>query len=184
MPLEQVEASVRCVDGAVPLAHLSASFGGPHGPGRLETSVRDFAVPPSAADDNVAPPEPEDFVREADLKVEHLVVGSGLLGELPDPAPEIDNDFRPAGPVSVSCALRRDGPHGWHKDWVIRPEGIRGKFHKFAYELNGVAGTIEMTTRSDHNTDATVRLAGYTAGRPVTIKGGDPRAENVLRHRL
>jgi hypothetical protein len=170
IPLEQVEAFVHCVDGAVPLARLNASFGGPHGPGRLETSVRDLVLPPPPDDKSVSV-EPEDFAREADLKVEHLVVGGDLLGQLPEPATEIQNDYRPEGPVTVSCAFRRDGPRTWHKDWVIQPEKLHGQFHKFPYELDDVAGTIEMTTRSDHNTDATVRLCGYATGRPVTIKG-------------
>jgi hypothetical protein len=170
LQLEEVEASVRCVDGAVPLAHLTASFGGPQGPGRLETSVRDLVVPPPSDDQSVSL-EPEDFAREADLKIEHLVVSPSFLEQLPDPAPEIQNDYYPDGPVTVSCSFRHEGPRSWHKNWAIRPEGVRGKFCKFPYELERVAGTIEMTTRSDHNNDVAVRLVGYSAGRPVTIKG-------------
>jgi hypothetical protein len=169
-PLEKVVASARCVDGAVPVARLSASFPAPYGPGRIETSVRDLAYP-LPADDKSLSVEPEDFAREADVKIEHLVVSPHLLAQLPAPAPEIDSDYHPDGPMSVACAFRRDSPRRWRKDWVIRAEGARGRFHKFAYELERITGTIEMTTRSDHNNDAAVHLVGYSEGRPVAIKG-------------
>jgi hypothetical protein len=178
--LQQVEASVRCVDGAVPVARLNASFDGPHGPGKIETAVRDLALP--LPDAKSVSQEPEDFAREADVKIEHLVIGEELLGQLPDPAPEIVNDYHPDGPVTVCCAYRREAPGSWHKDWVIQPQAIRGRFHKFPYDLENVSGTIEMTTRSDHNTDATVKLRGYSAGRPVSIKGEihGPKATSAI----
>jgi hypothetical protein len=180
-PLENVVASARCVDGAVPVAKLSASFPAPYGPGRIETSVRDL-VYPLPADDKSLSVEPEAFAREADVKVEHLVVGPHLLAQLPAPAPEIDGDYHPDGPMSVSCAFRRESPRRWRKDWVIRAEGARGKFHKFAYELERITGTIEMTTRSDHNNDAAVHLVGYSEGRPVAIKGEihGPKATSAI----
>ncbi len=181
LPLEQLDASVRCVNGKVPLARLSASFAAPYGPGRLETTVRDVVVPPPADDRSVSV-EPEDFAREADVKVEHLVLGPNLLEQLPEPAPEIEGDYHPVGPVTVSCAFRRDGPGAWHKDWVIQPEGIRGKFHKFAYELERVVGTIEVTTRNDHNNDAAVRIVGYAGDRQVTVRGQlhGPKATSAI----
>ncbi len=170
LPLEQLEASVRFVNGAVPLAHLSASFPAPYGPGRLETTVRDLTWPPPA-DERQVSVEPEDFAREADLKVEHLVVGPSLLAQLPDPAPEVEGDYHPQGPVTVLCNFRRERPGTWQKHWVIRPENLRGKFFKFPYELDRVAGTVEMTTRSDHDNDVAVHLVGHAADREVKIDG-------------
>jgi hypothetical protein len=183
--LEGVEASARCIDGKVPLARLTASFPAPYGPGRIETSVRDLVCPPPA-DDKSLSVEPEDCAREADVKVEHLVVGAHLLGQLPAPAPEIENDYHPDGPVSVSCSFRREGPGHWRKDWVIRAEGARGKFHKFAYELERLTGAIEMTTRSDHNNDAAVHLVGYSEGRPVAITGEihGPKATSAINFEI
>lgn len=181
MPLEQLEAFVHCVNGKVPLARMSAAFAAPYGPGRVETVLRDVVVPPPP-DERSASVEPEDFAREADVTVEHLALGPGLLQQLPEPAPEIEGDYHPVGPVTVSCAFRRDGPGAWHKDWVIRPEGIRGKFRKFAYEVERVVGSIEMTTRSDHNNDAAVRLVGYAGDRQVIVRGQmhGPKATSAI----
>jgi hypothetical protein len=181
LQLENVEASVHAVNGSVPLAQMTANFSGPNGPGRIETSVHDLVLPPPASDKDVSV-EVEDFAREADLKIEHLVISPGLLAQLPEPAREIDHDYHPEGPVTVSCSFRRDGPGAWHKDWVIRPEGVRGKFHKFAYEIDRVTGSIEMTTRQDRCSDATVHLVGYAGKNPVAIKGEihGPKATSAI----
>ncbi len=181
VPLEQVEASIQCVNGTIPTAKLSASFPPPYGPGRVETSVRDVRFPPPS-DAKSLSMEPEDFAREADLRVEHLLVSPELLAQLPAPASDIRDDYQPNGPVTVSCSFRRDGPRLWHKDWAISPEGMRGCFHKFAYELERVQGAVQLTTRSDHNTDAAVRLVGYSHGRPVTVRGEihGPKATSAI----
>jgi hypothetical protein len=178
--LEQVQTSVHCVNGAIPTVRLTASFGGPHGPGRIETTVRDLVMPRHS--DSSVSPELEDYAREADLKIEHVVVSAGLLEQLPAPAAELENDYQPSGPVTVCCSLRHENGTAWRKDWVIRSDGMRGKFHKFPYELDHVAGTVEMTTRSDHNNDVAVHLVAQSAGRPIAVKGAihGPKANSAI----
>src|SRR5207237_510811 len=79
-------------------------------------------------------------------------------------AREVKEDYLPSGPVSGSLTFRRDGPHDWRKDWAVRPEGVRGRFHAFRYGLEDVRGTVEGHSGSDGEGAVTVHVVGRAGG--------------------
>ena len=169
LPLTRMEAFLHCVDGQVPLARLTADLPSPGAtaPARLELILRDAVVP------RERPNCLEDVARMIDGKVDHLPVSAKLLLHegMPKAVQEIEEEYRPSGPVSLAYSYRGDGAGGWSKDWTVRPEGGRGTFHAFPYEVEQVVGFIEMHTRSDHRDRIAVDLRGRAGTRMVTLKG-------------
>ena len=162
-PLEGIEASLRCVNGRVPLARLTARAG----PSRLELTVKDLAVPAPHADCHL-----DDLAGEIDGRVEHLPVTDRLFACLPDGLKDLKDDYSPAGQATVDYAFRRTAPGRWRKHWSVRPEAMAGEFLHFRYRVEGITGSIDVDTTSEHDSLVSVDLKGRAAcGVPVTVTG-------------
>lgn len=161
--LHDVEASLRCVDGRIPEARVTARAG----EARVEASVRDLTPGRGEA--------LKDLVRELDLRVEHLSVDADTIHRLPEnlekDLKEIHEDFNPEGKLGLTFEFRRDDDGGWRKHCVVRPEGGRTSFVRFPYALEGITGTIDVDYRSDRPDRVTIDLAGRTGTRPIHIRG-------------
>jgi hypothetical protein len=190
-PVEQTPASppIRppLLNLRVPLATITANQAGST---RLEAAVRDFVIPPAereSPDDSkgapaVVPPgggEPagphrhdgEWPVRELTWKVQHLPVTPDLFRYLPEAMQEINTDYKPCGPVSVSHRYERERPGQWRKTYLIEPEGMEAECIRFPYPVEAITGQVERTTGSDNTNRITIDLAGRGGDRPVTFKG-------------
>ena len=78
-PLRQIEASMRCINGRIPEAHLTAHSGS----ATLDVTVQDLVWP------GPTPNCLEDAVRKIDARVKHLVVTEQLFEHLPKPLQDI-----------------------------------------------------------------------------------------------
>jgi hypothetical protein len=170
--LDHVEASLRCVNGRVPTAHLTARSG----PARLEVTLKDLALP-------VRPPASlDEVVRELDARVEHLPVSAESFKPLPENVQVFNTLYAPTGPLTLTYHFRREGAGGWRKRWVLQPEGMAGVYHLFKYPAERVTGSIVTELTSDHGHKTTVDLAGYAADQPITLKGtveGEKRTGSI-----
>lgn len=154
LPLDQIEAVVQCVDGQVALETLTARSGTT----RLEASGKVLA-PSTDAD------------CEATLTVEHLTVCPELFARLPESLREIQEDYRPQGPVSLSVEVRRRGGQ-WSRHCTLRPEEMTATFEKFPYPLERLTGTLVQELDPATGTDSLrLDLVGYSADRPIHIRG-------------
>jgi hypothetical protein len=162
LALEQIEGSLRVINGYVPEVNLTARSGA----ARIEVTARDGALP------SQSPANLDDVVREMKAHVEHLEVTPGMLAELPGNCPELSKDYSPTGPVSFDYAYCREGDGRWRKHWDVRPEGVAGEFSHFRYPVSGVAGTIAIDLNSEKDNRVTVDLQGRAGAQPFTLKGG------------
>jgi AsmA-like C-terminal region len=161
-PLEEIDASVHCVNGLIPLAHLTAHAG----TAALDLTLKDITPPKK-----MPPDDWYDVVRELDLQVDHLAVTDDLVKQLPDSISDLQQTYRPGGLLSVTHTLRRDGPSTWRKRWLLRSEDMQAEFSHFAYKIERITGTVDFDTTSEQTTTTAVDLTGYAGPRPVTLKG-------------
>jgi hypothetical protein len=164
LALDHIDAEVHCVDGRVPLAHVTARCGET----RLELTLKDVTLPPT-------PPEAPcvyDLARELDLQVDHLNVTDDLFARLPDALCDIQKTYKPTGLVSVTHTFRREGPGGWRKRWVVRADGAaEAEYALFRYKMDHIKGTVECEATAAPSFTTAVDLTASAGGRPVTVKG-------------
>lgn len=175
VPLEQVEASLRCVNGAVPHVHLTARSGNT----LLDATARDLDVKKLLAEGNELP---EAAAREIDARVERLNVSGGLFTQMPPCIRDLNRLYSPFGPVSVTYRYRQEDSGTWKRNLLIQPEGMSGVYEYFPYPVERITGAIRVETTSTNRVDAAIDLAGYSGPHPVTLKGtvkGDYYATEV-----
>jgi hypothetical protein len=168
--LEQIEASLHCVNGHVPKASLQARAG----PAKVQVDLWDLQWPKRA------PERVEDVVGKLEASVEHLVVTPKCYEHLPKACQDIRRLYSPLGPVSLKYTFDREGKDHWRKHWIVRPEGMTAEFEHFRYPIEAIAGTVDVDLRSDGDNLVTVDLTGRGPRQPVTIKGevrGDQASE-------
>jgi hypothetical protein len=160
-PLEQLEASLRCINGQVPHAHLK----GLCRTTTIDLTLKDAVVPERPPDD------PLELVRELDLRLEHLPVSRDLFDRLPESMQDLWDDYHPVGMVSVEHRYYRESPGAWRRHCVIRGEDVAGWFKEFAYPVEHVKGTIEWDAASNKGSRIRLDLSGEAQGRPFTVTG-------------
>jgi hypothetical protein len=160
-PLQQIEASLRCVNGRVPEAHLKARAGA----AAVEVKLWDVAWP------GYRPECIEDVVQKLDARVTHFTVCEAAFEQLPLKCKNIQRMFSPSGPVSLHYAFERMGGPRWHRRWEIRPEGMSAEFEHFRYAIEGLTGSVDVDLDSENDDRILVDLAGRASGRSLSVKG-------------
>jgi hypothetical protein len=166
LPLEDIDASWRCINGRVPLVKLSARAG----QARLDATLKDLDL----ASDQATEVCFESSIRELDLKIQHLPLTKDLFASLPkcmEDVRGIPNDFDLQGAVSIDFTLRNDGASGCRKHCLIRPEKIDGTFFKFPYLLERVTGLVEYDGIAGQGGIVKLDLVGQAGASPIHIKG-------------
>ena len=161
LPVEKIDASIHCVNGLIPLAHVTAQSGG----ASIDLTLKDVAPPQRTPEDWY------DLARELDLQVNHLALSDELVKQLPSSVRDLNEIYRPAGVLSVTHTFRRDTAGGWRKRWLLHSEDMQSEFKNFAYKIERITGTIDYETTSDRTTTTKVDLKGYSGSQPVTLKG-------------
>jgi hypothetical protein len=162
LPLEQLEASVHCVNGAIASLQASACSG----PTRVRLTAHDL--------DPDRGPYLKDLVRDLDLQIDHLDATPELFERLPpclDDLKDIHADYRMEGPANVHFTFQREPSGRWLKHCVVKAEGARACFVKFPYPVDGVTGTIDVVLSSDRDDHIHLDLAGRAGTRPIYLKG-------------
>jgi hypothetical protein len=160
-PLQQIEASLRCINGRVPIAKVQARSG----TANVELRLVDAAWPGH-------PPKCiEEVVGKLHARVEHFVVTPQFFDSLPQEYRNFHEMYKPAGPVTFSCDFNRVDANHWRKSWKFYPEGMTAEFEHFRYPIEGVTGSLEADLSSDNDDSIKVYLAGRGSGRTVTVKG-------------
>jgi hypothetical protein len=164
MPLEQVEGSLQCIDGRVPLVQVAARAGA----ARLDLSIKNLDVT------NLAEGRLDQARGELELKAQHLTLTHNLFAALPagmGALRDIDRDFEPRGAVSFEFSVRRDSSGGWRRHCVIRPEDLRMEFVKFPYLVEHLSGTIEHEGAADAPDVIKLNLSARTGDSTLSIRG-------------
>jgi hypothetical protein len=160
LPLEQIEASLHCVNGQLPLVTLSARSG----PTEVNLTAHD--VLPTGG------PTLEDWLGDLDLSVRHLTVTPAVFEPLPPEVKDINDLYHPTGRATVTFTFRNLGAGRWEKHCVAKAEDVQGNYEKFHYPLEHVTGTLTADVFSYRDDDHIhVDLAGRAAGQPVHLKG-------------
>lgn len=163
VPLHNIEATVRCIDGCIPEARAAARSGDAH----VEVSLRD--VTPGRGD------LLKDFVRELDLRVDHLPVDANTVHRLPENLEKVleglQAEYNPEGKLSLTFSFRRNDDGSWRKHCVVRPEEGRAVCARFPYPLEGVTGVIDVDFRSDRPDLVQLDLQGRSGERPIHVRG-------------
>jgi hypothetical protein len=161
LPLQKIDAFVHCVNGLIPLAHVTAQSGG----ASLDLTLKDVTPPKRTPDDWY------DLARELDLQVDHLTVTDDLVKQLPKVVRDLQETYRAAGLLSVTHTFRRDDSGKWLKRWLLRSEDMQSEFKNFAYKLERITGTIDFEANNNQTSTTNVNLTGYAGPRPITLKG-------------
>jgi hypothetical protein len=167
-PLQQLEAKLRCINGRVPYAEVRATAG----TARATLKLSDVSWP------GHPPACIEELARKLHADVEHFVVTPQFFEYLPPAVRQIQEMYKPAGPVTWSYDFSRDDAKHWHKNWKVCPEGMSAEFKHFRYPIEDVTGSIEVDRSSREEDFIKVDLAGRGSGRVVTVKGS-VRGENA-----
>jgi len=163
-PLEEIEASVHCMNGQIPLIKLKARFG----PGTVAVTLKDLDTKRL-----LCPGEkhPQDLFREMDVKLDNINVTEDLYKPLPAEYGNcIWNEYHPTGPASISYSLRHEG-RSWKKRLWVQPEGARAEYIEFRYPVDHVTGTIVHESSNDAADRLHLELVGQASNRPVHIIG-------------
>jgi hypothetical protein len=160
-PLEQLQASLRCINGTIPYGEASASAGST----RLKLAVHDLTAPTC--------PSAEPQLKQLDLRVEHLTVTRELFERLPPSLhpEELYRDYSPAGSVSLTAMLRNEGSGQWSKRFVLQPEDLSISYLLFPYRVEKLSGSIDLTLASHQPRTIQVDLTGQAGSQPVYIRG-------------
>jgi hypothetical protein len=105
------------------------------------------------------------------LTIEHLVLNRELLQRLPEPLPEIQTDFAPAGPIHLEMLFgRHDGV--WHHHSRTDLEDVTARFIEFPYALEHIKGTIEREIDPARGINfRRLDVVGRAGNEPVHVKG-------------
>src|SRR5260370_24711673 len=87
------------------------------------------------------------------------------------PLKDIQRDYSPEGPATVTHKFWKDARGAWHKTWHIAPEGMSARYALFSYVLAKITGSLTYETASDRSQSCTVNRTGESAGRKVHITG-------------
>ena len=156
LPLEQLEATARCLDGQVTVEKLTALAGG----ARVEVKKgKALALTPDAD-------------LEGTVEVTHLALDSRLFERhLPANLQKIKDDYAPAGAVSLTLELARKAGC-WSKRCRVHPEDLTATFRGFPYALEHLTGILEQEIDPARQLDLLkVDLLGYAGARRVYIQG-------------
>jgi hypothetical protein len=170
VPLEHIDASLRCINGRIPHAKLRA---------RAEEATVQIdllglvcpAQPPNTI---------EDIVAKMEVKVEHFKMTPQFFEHLPSKCRKLQRTYNPAGPVSLTYQFYRPDAEHWEKHWTIQPEGMTAEFEDFRYPVEGVTGSVTADFSSDRDDYIRVDLVGRGADRSVSVRGfiqGDKTSE-------
>ena len=154
-PLQDLQASIRCVDGQVTLEKLTARSGS----AQFQLSGKALGL---HADTDIL---------DGSLKIDHLPVSNELFETLPN-LREIEQDYAPQGTFSVNVDhfSRRAGR--WQEHCTIQLEQMTGVCAKFPYRLEQITGTIEQAIDPSTSLDRLkVNLTGYAGSQAVLIQG-------------
>jgi hypothetical protein len=176
VPLDQIQASLRCFDGEVRLERCTAQAG----PSRLELSGwARFARPASSGANqgikSLTPGSesflPEDADFEGDLKIDQLQVDSPLFAPLPKRLQKLNEEYEPNGPIDLTYHVSRLAGQ-WKKHCRMELKGLTATYWKFKYPLARVTGTLIGEIDPARQVDLLqVDLVGYAGRQPVYIKG-------------
>jgi hypothetical protein len=152
LPVDHLDAVLRCVDGHVTAEKLVGRAG--------QALVR--------VTRGELYPDGSDSVLRVRGEVEHLLVDRELCERLPERVKRFDALYRPAGTTRVEFDLCRQGGQWTRQHWILRPEGMSACFDKFRYPVDRIRGTLDISLHDRHTH---VDLVGYAGSRPVTVRG-------------
>jgi hypothetical protein len=172
LPLQQLEATLQCVNGKVPVAKLSARSG----QAELSLTVKDLTPSESHS--------LESWVRELDFQARHLSVTPALFKPLPDDLQDISEDYSPSGLASVNFTIDRTPKGEPHKHCLFTAEDMQASFVKFPYRVEHIAGTIDADLTPGRDDLIKLDFHGMAGRQPVFLRGelvGDkPSGVNVV----
>jgi hypothetical protein len=159
LPLEQIEGSLRCVNGRVPVVTLSARSG------LAEVNVTAHDVVPSGG------PTLESWLGDLNVRVRHLAVTPAVFEPLPEECKDINDLYHPVGRANVTFSFRKTGPGRWEKHCEAEAEDVHASYEKFPYPLEHITGKLIADLASDRDDLLKIDLEGRAAGQPVWLKG-------------
>ncbi len=162
VPLEDIDAVARCMDGHLTVERFAARSGA----ARIELTAKAKALH-------------EDADVIGDLHVKQLPVHSDIFAQLPEGLQKINREFSPVGPIALDLHFERN-KGDWIRRCTIRPEDLTATFHKFPYPLEHITGTLVQVIDDTRKRDElTVDLVGIASGQRVHVKG---KIEGVAPH--
>lgn len=157
LPLEDLEAKIGVVDGALSIEYVQARAGG------AKLKARGVSQVP-CPDQNF----------EAFIDIDGLRITDEIVKRLPEKTQEVIHLFEPKGQVGIRVAVvKRDGEWARFEDGreptiAMLPDGVSAVFQKFPYPLAAVTGTIDYQLISKKTR---FHLAAKADGQTVKIRG-------------
>lgn len=146
----------------VPNLHVSARSGG----ASLEIDAVGIAVP-----DRLDLNDENALCTYVEGKLEHLDVTEKVTGVLPPHLQNIEHDFQPRGPVTISHTFRRLTETDWQSNWQLTHEGGTARFHEYPYPLQNIRGTMERVETQERKPITTYDVTVGMAQERVVITG-------------
>jgi hypothetical protein len=165
LPLEDLEASLRCTDGHVPRVEATARSG----PATLRLTATDVKLPIGEA--SACPVTLDALARKLDIKIDNLPVTADLFKPLPEKYQKIYNDYAPSGTADVTYEVRPEGHGPWRRRLLVEPRGLKVTFVKFPYTVDDVTGSVEQLSGGPDGEVINLNAVCRAAGQPVYVKG-------------
>jgi hypothetical protein len=161
VPLQQLHASLRCINGRIPHAELHGRADG----ASVKMDLWNLSWP------GHPPRSLEEAASKIDAHIEHFILTPKTFDRLPPTCQHIRDLYQPTGPVTLTYQFDRTDAQHWEKHWLIQPENLSAQFKEFPYPLEGVTGNIRANFSSDGDDHISVDLAGRGSDRPVVVRG-------------
>jgi hypothetical protein len=161
LPLDALNCSLHYSEAGLVVERCDARSGNTRITGKLRTVPHPF----SAGLEDF-----ESFLEQANITVQQLPLSPELFARLPRSLRDLDKQFKPGGPLSLTFAYERHG-RSWTKHCIAKPEGMSAVYEDFTYPLRGITGSLDQFTSSEGADRLNVDLKGYLADRPFTIAG-------------
>jgi hypothetical protein len=152
LPLDNLTASARCINGRLTVEHLSAASG----PARVELHGGSARMP-----------HPEQNF-EGVVTVSHLPLTKELAQRLPEPVQNLYNLFSPVGKASIELRAACQDNRWLRHHYTMHPEGLGVCYAGFQYPCDHITGVVEYDCLENRTR---VDTQGRAGGQPFTFRG-------------
>ena len=157
-PLEDISASLRCVNGHI---------------GQIEAHARAGSAALTLTLDEVSLPLPccttaDELFKKLHLTIDNLPVDSKLLHALPEKHRKIEQEFSPNGPINVDFTMWFE-KQSLRNRLTLKPQQMTGSFINFPYLVTRLTGEIICNWGEDIDATIEVNLTGSAKQQPIHI---------------
>lgn len=146
----------------LPAVHLDARAGAT----KVHLDAVGVAVP-----DKLGPIDGHDLYASIEGAVENLDLTEKVMAAMPDSVRDVEPNFQPRGPATITHVFRRLTDTAWTSHWHAAFHGARIRYHDWPYPVGDVRGTVDRVNTQAGRPVLKAELIGRVAGATMRLTG-------------